>query len=243
MATIYGIHSINETLESGQLPDKVFVQRQSQGPALRELAGKLKRAGVPVQYVPPEKLDRLTRKQHQGIVALMPVVNYVSLDEVVSRAYETGEVPFLLLLDGITDVRNLGAIARSAECCGVHALVLPKRNSAQVGEDAIKTSSGALQHLSVCRTETVLEAAKRLQQHGLQIVACTEKTQDLFQHCDLTTPTAIVMGSEDLGISDEILRMADQLAAIPMTGKVGSLNVSVAAGIACYETLRQRISS
>jgi len=192
--------------------------------------------------VPGEKLDGLTRKNHQGAVAYVSPIDFAPLDGLVSGLFEEGKVPFLLLLDRITDVRNFGAIARTAECLGVQAIVVPGRGAAQINGDALKTSAGALNLLPVCRENDLRASIEFLQQSGVLIVACTEKADEVVgaQTTDFSGPIAVLMGSEEDGISPELLRMADVKLRVPMTGQIQSLNVSVAAGIMLFEVARQR---
>ena len=239
---IFGVQSVLESLKAEQNLDKIFVQRElGKASRLGEIIALAEERQVPIIRVPIEKLDRLTTKNHQGVVAFMGFVDYASLSDVVATAFEEGKIPLVLLLDRLTDVRNFGAICRTAEVAGVTAVVIPERGSAQVNGEAVKTSSGALNFLPVCREANLVEAAKLLQASGLQVVACTEKASDYFYSLDLTVPTAIIMGSEEDGISHDLIRLSDSLARIPQVGKVESLNVSVAAGIAIYEVVRQRL--
>lgn len=236
---VFGTQSVAEAIRSGQEIDKILVQREL---GMSEIVKLAEEREIPVQRVPLEKLNRITRKNHQGVIGFISAINYVQLHNVVSGIFEKGETPLLLLLDRITDVRNFGAIARSAECMGVHAIVVPARGAAQINSDALKTSSGALSHLPVCREANFFNTLKYLQESGVQIVACTEKTNQATFEIDFTTPTAILMGSEEDGISPDLLRRADAIAKIPMAGKVESLNVSVATGMILYEALRQRLT-
>ncbi|WP_026997534.1 23S rRNA (guanosine(2251)-2'-O)-methyltransferase RlmB [Flectobacillus major] len=236
---VFGIQSVLETLRSGKEIDKILVQRELGSLEVLEFA---RLRGIPVQKVPTEKLDRITRKNHQGVIAFVSAINYAKLDNVVAGIYEKGEIPLLLILDRITDVRNFGAIARTAECTGVNAIVIPTKGAAQINADAMKTSSGALNFLPVCREENLYQTVKYLQESGIQVVGCTEKVSKNIFDLDFSIPTAIIMGSEEDGISDELLKIADDLASIPMTGRVGSLNVSVANGVILYEAVRQRLS-
>lgn len=234
---VFGIQSVLETIRAGKEIDKILVQRELGNLEVLEFA-RLK--NIPIQKVPTEKLDRITRKNHQGVIAFVSAINYAKIENVVADTYEKGQVPLLLILDRITDVRNFGAIARTAECVGVHAIVIPTKGAAQINSDAMKTSSGALNFLPVCREENLFQTVKYLQNSGFQVVGCTEKVSKTIYEVDFKDPTAIVMGSEEDGISDEILRICDSLTTIPMTGRVGSLNVSVATGVILFETLRQR---
>jgi len=240
---VYGIRAVIEAIDSGKEIESLFVQRGLSGALFLELKELLKQHGIGYQQVPVEKLNRMTGKNHQGVIAVISPITYQRVEDIVPVIYERGEVPLLLILDGITDVRNFGAIARTAECVGVHALVVPKRGSAEVNPDAIKTSAGALFKINVCREDSLSKTARFLQESGIQLIACTEKTTaDLYQF-DYSVPTALILGSEEQGISDELLRIADHLAKIPMLGSIASLNVSVSAGVALYEAVRQRLAN
>ena len=237
MDYIYGIHSVLEAIDAGRTIDKIYVKN-----ARSEVAQRARAAGIPLQVVPDERLNRITRKNHQGVIAMMSAIEYVRLDSLLPSLFDEGVLPFILVLDGITDVRNFGAIARTAECCGVNAIVIPAHGSVSVGADAIKTSAGALNHIPVCREDSLSKAVKYLQESGCQIVESTEKSSQNYTTADYTTPLALVMGAEGTGISTDILRMADTRAAIPMFGNIGSLNVGVAAGVMMYEVVRQRLA-
>ncbi len=237
---IFGMRAVIEAIKSGKDIESIFVQRGLTGEILSELRLLLKERELTFQSVPVEKLNRVTQKNHQGIIAFISPVTYQKVEDIIPQVFEKGETPLILILDGITDVRNLGAIARTAECAGVHALIIPAKGSAQINPDAVKTSAGALFKIPVCRHESLLKTAKFLQESGLRLVACTEKTNDLLYRPDYTLPTAVILGSEEDGISNELLRIADHLAKIPLYGDIGSLNVSVSAGIILYEAVRQR---
>lgn len=240
---IFGIRAVIEAILAGKDIDKILVRKDLSGELSDELFQMLKgRADIFVQRVPLERINRITRKNHQGVVAFLSPVAYHKLDHLVPDLFEHGRNPLLVLLDGITDVRNFGAIARTCECAGVDALVIPERNSVSVNADAVKTSAGALLHLPVARVGSLHQAIRYLKDCGYTIVGSTEKSDKNYTEFDYTVPTAIVMGAEDTGISMENLRLCDHLAAIPMSGKVNSLNVSVAAGIMIYEVVRQRIN-
>jgi 23S rRNA (guanosine2251-2'-O)-methyltransferase len=200
----------------------------------------IKEYGVVSQRVPVERINRITQKNHQGVVAFLSPVAYHNLDDLIPSLFEAGKLPFVVALDGITDVRNFGAIARTCECSGVDAIIIPEKNSVSVNADAVKTSAGALLHIPVVRVKNLNKAIKQLKESGLMIVGATEKGSKNYTTFDYTVPTAIVMGAEDTGISNENLRECDYLAAIPMFGQINSLNVSVAAGILIYEVVRQR---
>lgn len=237
---VFGIRAVLEAVKSGKDIEAVYIQRGLTGALFLELRVLLKSREIGFQLVPIEKLNRVTRKNHQGVIALISPVTYQRIEDIIPAIYERGETPLILVLDGVTDVRNLGAIARTAECAGVHALVVPAKGAAQINSDAIKTSAGALFKIPVCRHESLLKVCNFLRESGLQIVACTEKTNDYLYAVDFKVPTAIVMGAEDRGISNEIIRSADHLSKIPMKGEIASLNVSVSAGIILYEVIRQR---
>ena len=240
MDFIYGIHAVQEAILSGRDIEKILVGRDSREGNIGELLFIARKSGIPCQYVPAEKLQSFTRKNHQGVVALLSPVIYQKIEHIIPQLFEGGEIPFILVLDGITDVRNLGAIARSAECAGVHALVLPARGSAQVNADAVKTSSGALNSLPVCRTMNLAGTVKFLRDSGLIIFGSSEKPGRLFIEADYSGPLALILGSEGTGISAEVLRLCNDLLYIPMFGRIASLNVSVAASLLVYEVIRQR---
>ncbi len=237
---VFGIRAVIEAIESGKEIESLFIQRGIAGSLIAELRELLRIHNISFQQVPPEKLNRITKKNHQGVIGVISPITYQNIEDIVPAIYEKGEVPLILILDGITDVRNLGAIARTAECAGVHALVLPKKGSAEINPDAIKTSAGALFNIPVCREDSLAKTARFLQESGIQLVASSEKTKEDIYSPDYTIPTAIVLGAEDTGISPELLRVSDHLAKIPMFGEIASLNVSVSAGVIIYEALRQR---
>lgn len=238
---VYGIRAVIEAIDSGKDIDKVMIRRDLTGDLIRELMAKIKEYDIPMQKVPQEKLNRITMKNHQGAIALLSPVKYQRLEHLVPLFYEEGRNPLVLILDGITDTRNFGAIGRSADCAGVDAIVIPERNSVSVTPDALKTSAGGLFYVPVCREKSIVEAVRYLRDNGYRIVAATEKGAEDYTKADYTVPVAIVMGNEETGIGDEVLRMSDDLAAIPMRGNIGSLNVSVAAGVMLYEAVRQRM--
>lgn len=237
---IFGLRAIIEAIEAGKDIDKILVKTDFSGDLARELLGKAKEYGILVKRVPQEKLNRITMKNHQGAIAILAAVPYHKLENIIPMLYEEGKNPLIVVLDGVTDIRNFGAIARTACCAGADAIVIPSHNSVSITADAIKTSAGALFHIPVCREKTTLDAVKQLKNNGYKIVAATEKGAINYTKTDFTVPVAIVMGAEETGISDEVLRQSDDLAAIPILGEISSLNVSVAAGIIIYEALRQR---
>ncbi|MBE9586156.1 23S rRNA (guanosine(2251)-2'-O)-methyltransferase RlmB [Mucilaginibacter sp. JRF] len=237
---VFGIRAVIEAIRSGKEIESLYIQRGISGGLMSELKTLLGEYQLTAQQVPVEKLNRLTPKNHQGAVAFISPIVYQKIEDIIPEIFEKGEVPLILVLDSITDVRNMGAIARTAECAGVHAIVVPAKGSAQINPDAIKTSAGALYKIPVCRQQNLLQTVRFIQESGLQLVCCTEKTNEYLYKPDYTAPTAIIMGSEEDGIRNEIIRIADHLAKIPMYGEIESLNVSVSAGIIIYEAVRQR---
>lgn len=237
---IFGIRAVIEAVEAGKDIDKVLVKRELSGELFKELQDVLRRYEIPMQKVPLERIDRITRKNHQGVIAFTSAVTYQKLEQIVPFLYDQGKNPFILVLDGITDVRNFGAIARTCEVAGVDAIVIPARGSVSVNADAIKTSAGALHSIPVCRENNLKEAIVYLKNSGIKLVAATEKAAKFYTETDMSVPTAIVMGSEDEGVATEHLRICDELVKIPQFGTIQSLNVSVAAGVMIYEVIRQR---
>ncbi|HLP10294.1 MAG TPA: 23S rRNA (guanosine(2251)-2'-O)-methyltransferase RlmB [Flavobacteriales bacterium] len=237
---IFGIHAIVEALRSGKEVNKVMIQRGLRGDLVNKLIAELKQNGIEPVYVPDEKLNKFGNRNHQGVIALISPVGYQDIEDVLPMIFEAGKVPLILLLDRITDVRNFGAIARSAECMGVDAIVLPEKGGASITSDAMKTSAGALMKIPVCRHLNLKNVIEYLAESGLQIVGCTEKTDKFLYDIDMTVPTCIIMGNEEEGISPEYLKRCTHKAKIPMSGTIESLNVSVSAGIIVYEAVRQR---
>lgn len=238
---VFGIRAVIEAIRSDKEIESLYIQRGIGGGLLAELRELLTQYNITAQQVPVEKLNRITAKNHQGVVAFISPIVYQRIEDVIPQIFEKGETPLILILDAITDVRNMGAIARSAECSGVHAIVVPAKGSAQINPDAIKTSAGALYKIPVCRHDNFMQTIRFIQESGLQLVCCTEKTTEFIYKPDYTAPTAIVMGSEEDGVRNEIIRIADHLAKIPMYGEIESLNVSVATGVILYEAIRQRL--
>lgn len=238
---IFGIQPLLEALRSSREIDKVFIQRElSSSPKIQEILQLAKKRNLYVARVPLAKLNKITRKNHQGALAFLSVVNFVALANVIPAVFEAGKNPLILVLDRITDVRNFGAICRSAECAGVHAVVIPKKGAVPINQDAMKTSSGALNYLPICKEDELKRTLLFLKNSGLQLIACSEKTETSIYDCDYSSPTAIVMGSEEDGIRPELIDLCDQVARIPLLGEVSSLNVSVATGVIVYEAIRQR---
>jgi 23S rRNA (guanosine2251-2'-O)-methyltransferase len=238
---VYGIHAVLEALDSGVELNKVLIQKDIRNTQMDTIINLCKKQKVPFQFVPRESSAFISSQNHQGVVAYVSPISYYKLEDLLPQLFEEGKVPFILLLDRITDVRNFGAIARSAFCGGVDAIVIPESGAAQVSEDAIKTSAGALLKIPVCREKNMKSTMELLNQSGVQTVACTEKANKDLNFIDLTGPVCIILGSEEDGISTEVLRKCSVLAKIPLNKGLASLNVSVAAGIAVYETLRQRM--
>lgn len=239
---VFGIRAVVEAIRSGKEIEALFIQRGIGGSLIQELKELMNEYQITAQQVPVEKLNRITQKNHQGVIAVISPIVYQKIENIIPEVFERGETPLILVLDSITDVRNMGAIARTAECSGVHAIVIPAKGSAQINPDAIKTSAGALYKIPVCRHDNFMQTVRFLQESGLQLVCCTEKTQDNIYTPDYTVPTAIVMGSEEDGIRNEIIRISDHLAKIPMFGEIESLNVSVSTGVILYEAVRQRFA-
>ena len=237
---VFGLHPIMEAIRAGKEFDKIFMQKGLQGELAMELRALLKEHNMVFKAVPIEKLNRLTRKNHQGVFAFISRVNFYNLGDVLMDTYEKGKSPLFLMLDRITDVRNFGAIARTAECCGVDAIILPKVGGAQLNSDAIKTSAGALMNIPICREQNLVHSLKYFKKSGLKIIACTEQSETNLYEVPFTDPAVIVMGSEEDGISEEILDITDVKTRIPMFGKTESLNVSVASAVILYEAIRQR---
>ncbi len=238
---LVGRKPVLEALEQGVTIEKIFLLRTATGADVNTIKHKAKEQNIPISQVPAEKLDYMTKVQHQGIVAWTSLLQYVDLQAGISYIVEQGKVPLFLLLDGVTDVRNVGAIARSALCCGAHGLILPTSHAASLTEEAIKTSAGALNKILLCRTPSVQQAMDVLRLNGIQILGTQMKGSVPVYESDFTIPSTVVMGAEDTGISKEVLKRADQLIRIPMAGNFDSLNVSVAAGMILYEALRQRL--
>ena len=240
---IFGIRAVIEAIEAGKQIDRILIKKDLQGDLANELFDLIRTHHIVNQRVPVPCIDKKKKKNHQGVVAQLAAVTYHNLDNIVPQLYEEGILPIIIVLDGITDVRNFGAIARTAECIGANAIVIPERGSVTVNADAIKTSAGALHHLPVCRHRNIPSALRLLKDNGYQIVAASEKASISYTQADLTTPVALVMGAEDTGISPEALRLCDTIVSLPMFGNISSLNVSVAAGVMMYEIVRQRLNS
>ncbi len=236
---IYGLRAIIEHIVAGKEIERILLQQGLKGGLALQLEELARHRQVPVSKVPLPRLNRTTRKNHQGAIAYVSPVRYQPIDEVVARVYESGEQPLVVVLDGITDVRNFGSICRTAECMGVHAVVIPIKGAAQVSADAIKTSAGALNHLPINRAENLAETVSRLKESGLKVVACTEKSDQTIYQADFNQPIVLMMGAEDAGISAPLLALADEKLSIPILGQIASLNVGSACSIILGEVVRQ----
>lgn len=237
---IFGIRPIIEAIQSGKTIDKLFIQKGLHNNLFAELWKLVRLRRINYKHVPIEKINRLTRKNHQGVFAFISPIDFHKIEDIIPTLYEEGKNPLILVLDRITDIRNFGAICRTAECAGVNAILIPEQNTAAINADAIKTSAGALHKIILCRTWNLKIALQFLKNCGIQIIACTEKTEDTIYKVNYKNPTAIIIGSEENGISPEFIKISDAKTKIPMYGKIGSLNVSVATGIILYEVIRQR---
>lgn len=238
---VIGLHPVMELLKSDKEIEKVLINKDLLGRQEGlDMVYACRQRDVPYQAVPMEKLNRVTPKMHQGVIAFVSPVPFQKIEHIVPTLFEAGQVPFILILDRITDVRNFGGIARTAECAGVHAIVVPEKGAAQINDDAMKTSAGALNHIPVCREKDLGKVLNFLKDSGLNIVAATEKGEDVVYDLSLNGPLAVIMGSEEDGISEFLLRKVHHEARLPQAGKIGSLNVSVATGIVLFEALRQR---
>ncbi len=237
---IYGIRSIIEAIRAGKEVEKLFLSKQAGGELFKELFSLARENNVPTQFVPNEKLNRITSKVHQGAIAYISEVSYYNIEQIIPSIFEKGEIPLILILDSITDIRNFGAIVRTAECAGVHAIIVPIKGAATINADAVKTSAGALNIVQICREKSINQTITFLKQSGIQIIAANEKAKTPYFKADLTLPTAIIMGSEDLGVQPSVLENADIAVKIPLFGTIESLNVSVATGVLLFEAIKQR---
>ena len=239
---LFGMHPVLEAVRSGKKFDKVLLKQGLEGPQFRELLDLLNEKKISYQFVPIERLNRAVRGSHQGVIAYISQIEYVSIEELVNNALATSDAPVFVILDGVSDVRNLGAIARSLECAGGNGIIVPAKGGAAINAEAIKASAGALMRLDTCKVPNLRLAAYYLKQSGFKLIAATEKVDSLLYETDMTGPCAIIMGSEGKGISSSMLELADEKVAIPMSGQISSLNVSVATAVMLYEAVRQRIS-
>lgn len=237
---IFGLRAVEEALKSGQNCDKVLIRKGMGGDTIDAIKEMMRNHRIPLQTVPDAKLNRITRKNHQGIIALLSPVPFQKTEDVLMNTYEQGEDPFFLMLDEVTDVRNFGAIVRTAECAGVHGIIISEKGSVRMGGDAVKTSAGALFNIPVCRSSNLKKTARYLKDSGLKTIAATEKADQLYFEHNFKGPALIIMGAEDKGINKPLLDITDIKAAIPVLGQIASLNVSNAAAILMYEIVRQR---
>jgi len=238
---IFGIHPVEEALKSDVTLDKVYIQKDIPNQKITNLIASLEAKNVTINIVPEEKLNRLTRGNHQGIVAVTSPITFASLDAVVEKALAKSEAPLFIILDQISDVRNFGAIIRTAECTGVDAIIVQKKGGAPITGDTVKTSAGAIFNLPICKVDHIKDAIFYLQSSGIATVAATEKTETTIYDIDFKKPVAIIMGSEGKGVSKSVLNLVDEKAALPLLGEINSLNVSVACGAFLYEIVRQRM--
>tara|TARA_B100000085_G_C18484933_1_gene488897 strand:+ start:113 stop:853 length:741 start_codon:yes stop_codon:yes gene_type:complete len=237
---IFGIRAIIEAIEANKTIDKLFIQKGLHNELFAKLWKLVRLKRVNYKHVPIEKINRITKKNHQGVIAFISPIDFHKIEDIIPTIYEKGKNPLILVLDRVTDIRNFGAIARTAECANVDFILIPEQNTAAINADAVKTSAGALHRIRVCRTWNMKLALQFMKNSGIQIIACTEKTQNNIYTPNYSHPTAIILGSEENGISAEILKISDVKTKIPMMGNIGSLNVSVASGIILYECIRQR---
>ena len=239
---IYGINPVTEAVNEGKKIDKILIKKGKSDEHIEAIIEKAKALSIPYFFVPQEKLDRVTRKNHQGCIALSSPIDFHKIEDILPQIFESGELPLIMILDGLTDVRNFGAISRTCLSAGFHTIIIPSKNFARVSPDAVKTSAGALLKIPICREENLASTVEFLQQSGVQVVAATEKASDNYYQIDFTGPTAIIMGAEDLGVSTHLLRKAEHLIKIPMHNEFDSLNVSVAAGVLSFEAVKQRLT-
>ncbi len=237
---IFGLRPVIEAIRAGKQIDRLLIKQGLHGALYHELMSEVKKHDIPYQIVPLARIELVTRKNHQGVLAWLSVIEYQNIGNLLPSIFEKGEDPLILVLDNISDVRNFGSIVRTAHCLGAHAVVIPERGSARITADAVKASAGALHIFPVCRERSIVRTTRFLKDSGLKIICAEERSEESASEIDLTGPAALVLGSEDKGISRELRAMADNRVKIPMSGTIGSLNVSIAAGIMIYEVIRQR---
>lgn len=237
---VFGIHPILEGLESGENFDKILILNSLRTPQAKEIIATAKERGIAVNKVPQQKLDRITRKNHQGIIGFIAPIEFHQIEDILPDIFSRGKNPFLLILDRISDVRNFGAIVRTAECAGADAIIIPKKGSAQINGETIKTSTGAIFNIPICKVSGIDSIIPFLKESGIHLIACTEKAEINYTQIDYTLPIGIILGSEESGIAISNITKSDSTAKLPLIGKTKSLNVSVAAGIIMYEVIRQR---
>jgi 23S rRNA (guanosine2251-2'-O)-methyltransferase len=237
---IFGLRPVIEAIRAGKQIDRLLIKQGLQGPLYHELMTEVRAHKIVFQIVPLERIELVTRKNHQGVLAWIALIEYQHIENLLPMIFEKGEDPMIIVLDGVSDVRNFGAIVRTAECMGAHAVVIPEKGSARVTADAIKTSAGALHSLPVCREKSIVRTVQFLKDSGLKIISAAESSGKIATEVSLAGPAVLIVGAEDKGISRELLNLSDHMIKIPMTGTIGSLNVSVATGILLYEIVRQR---
>jgi 23S rRNA (guanosine2251-2'-O)-methyltransferase len=237
---IFGLRAVIEAIKAGKQIDRLLIRQGLQGALYHELMTEVKTNNIAYQIVPLERIELVTRKNHQGVLAWLSVIEYQYISNLLPMIYEKGEDPLIIALDGVSDVRNFGAIVRTADCLGAHAIIIPEKGSARITADAIKTSAGALHSFPVCREKSIVRTIEYLKESGLKVFCASEASGELAFNAQLTGPSVLIMGSEDKGISRELTALSDQEISIPMSGNIGSLNVSVAAGILLFEIVRQR---
>jgi 23S rRNA (guanosine2251-2'-O)-methyltransferase len=240
---IIGRQPVIEAIQAGRAIDKILFQHQVSGDAIAAIRQLAREHQVPIQQVPPEKLNALSKANHQGCIAIAALVQYLDLQQVIDHVVSHGETPLFMMLDGVTDVRNIGAIARSALCCGAQAIIIPDKGVGALNEEAIKSSAGALEKIHVCRVNSLMKAVDTLHLNGIKVAATEMKGAKLVFEADLITPSCIIMGSEDKGVYPALMKLCDENTKIPMAGDFESLNVSVAASIILYEAMKQRMKS
>jgi 23S rRNA (guanosine2251-2'-O)-methyltransferase len=237
---IFGLRAVIEAIKAGKQIDRLLVKQGLHGELYHELMTEVKSHNIVYQIVPLERIELVTKKNHQGVLAWLSVIEYQYIANLLPMIFEKGEDPLIIALDGVSDVRNFGAIVRTADCLGAHAIIIPEKGSARITADAVKTSAGALHSFPVCREKSIVRAIEYLKESGLKVFCAAEKSGEILSESTLTGPSVLILGSEDKGISRELISLSDHQIKIPMTGTIGSLNVSVAAGILLYEMVRQR---
>jgi 23S rRNA (guanosine2251-2'-O)-methyltransferase len=237
---IFGLRPVIEAIRAGKQIDRLLIKQGLQGALYHELMMEVKNNGISYQIVPIERIELVTRKNHQGVLAWLALIEFQKISNILPSVFEKGENPLIIALDGVSDVRNFGAIVRSAETLGAHAVIIPEKGSARITADSIKTSAGALHTFPVCRERSIVRAIGYLKESGLMVICADEKSGKNINEADLDRPLVLIVGAEDKGISRELLALSDEIVRIPMKGNIGSLNVSVASGILLYEIFRQR---
>lgn len=237
---VFGTRAVIEAIKNKRNIEKVFLKKGLKNELSQELFQLIRDEEIPFQFVPIEKINRITRKNHQGVLALLSPIEYHNIEALLPGIYESGKDPFILILDQVTDVRNFGAMVRTAECAGINAIIIPEKGTARISGDAVKTSAGAIHYVPICKVQSLTKTIEFLKNSGIKIIAATEKTSKVYTHAKLNVPLALILGSEDTGISKSVLQLADEQLTIPILGKIESLNVSVAAAVLMYEAVRQK---